>query len=227
MLPLLLAAPPAAYLLCYGGVRGPIDWIMHTRAHHGARDVARVALTFDDGPDPDKTPRLLDTLAELDVRATFFVCGERVAAHPELARRIVDEGHEIGNHTFHHPYLPVHRSRTIARELADTDREIIAATGESPRIARPPYGGRSPWNVRALRRADKRIVLWDVNSFDWRGGPPAEIAERVLERARAGSIVLFHDRMTNTPEALRTIVPALRARGLALVTATEALRRRA
>jgi peptidoglycan/xylan/chitin deacetylase (PgdA/CDA1 family) len=228
-LPLLAATAPLAgglaYLLCYGGVRGPVDWLGRTAAH-GPRDRDVVALTFDDGPDPARTPALLDALAALGVKATFFLLGGAVDANPALARRIVDEGHEVGNHTYRHAYLPLTRSRDVVRELMQTDRAIAQATGAVPRLARPPYGGRSPFNLRAFAKMRKRVVLWDVNSFDWRGAPAEDVAARVMERVRPGSIVLLHDARDGgeaTIEAVKLIVPALRARGLAPVTASAAL----
>lgn len=219
----LLAIPAAiglCYLACYGGWGGPIDWLMRT-VRHGSRAHRRVALTFDDGPDPERTPALLDTLAEHGVRATFFVTGKQADAHPELCARIAREGHALGNHTYSHRYLPLARSRSVARELAETDRAIARATGIVPAIARPPYGGRSPWTVRAFARAAKRVVLWDVNSWDWKGKPAPAIAEHVLARARPGSIVLFHEAREGgeaTIESMRLVIPALRARGFELVT---------
>jgi len=203
------------YLFWYGGYEGPIDW-------HGSRDARRIALTFDDGPDPAHTPALLDALAALDVKATFFVVGARAAAHPDLTARIAREGHELGNHTYTHRYLPLARARSVARELASTDAAIARATGVVPTLARPPYGGRRPATVRAFRRLAKRLVLWDVNSFDWKGAPARDIAERVLERVRPGSIVLMHDARDGAEEtidAVRALVPALRARGYELATA--------
>jgi peptidoglycan/xylan/chitin deacetylase (PgdA/CDA1 family) len=215
-----------AYGLSYGGWRGPIDWLMHTRAHHLRRGEHHVALTFDDGPDPARTPALLDALAALDVKATFFLVGAGVDANPALARRIVAEGHEIGNHTYTHRYLPLANARSVARELAATDRAITATTGVVPTLVRPPYGGRTPWTVRAFARLAKRLVLWDVNSFDWRGAPAAEVVARVLERTRDGSIILLHEARDGgeiTVEAVRQLVPALRARGYDLVTVSGAL----
>src|SRR4051812_45968291 len=158
MLPLLLAplAPGAAvglaYLVCYGGYEGPVDWAMHTDVH-GSRDTRRIALTFDDGPDPARTPALLDALAELGAPATFFLLGPAVAKNPEPAARIAREGHEIGNHTQNHRYLPLVRGSSVERELAEADAAIERATGVVPTLARPPYGGRSPFTVRAFARA--------------------------------------------------------------------------
>lgn len=206
------------YLLCYGGYGGPVDWVMST-TRHGSRATNQIALTFDDGPDPARTPALLDALDDLGVKATFFCVGDRVDAHPELCARIARAGHEVGNHTYSHRYLPLAPARSVERELRATDRAIADATGQVPTLARPPYGGRSPWTVRAFARLAKRLVLWDVNSFDWKGRPPREVADRVLERVRPGSIVLFHDtHAERTIHTLRLVVPALRARGFQLVT---------
>ncbi len=213
------------YLLYYGGYGGPIDWLMRTD-RHGPRDRRVVALTFDDGPDPVRTPALLDALAELDAPATFFLVGDIVDANADVVRRIAREGHELGNHTYSHRYLPLARSRSVERELRATDRAVERATGIVPTLARPPWGGRSPWTVRAFRRLAKRLVLWDINSNDWKGAPARAVAERVLERARPGSIILMHEARDGgevTIEAVRLLVPALRARGFELVTVSAAV----
>src|SRR5262245_13420434 len=213
------------YLLCYGGFEGPIDWIMATDVH-GDRGRRRIALTFDDGPHPVHTAPLLDALAELRAPATFFVVGRDVDANPELVARIAREGHELGNHTYRHRYLPLARSRSVEHELRATDRAIARAAGVIPRIARPPWGRRSPRNVRVFQRLRKPLVLWDVHSFDWKGKPATEVAERVLARARPGSIILMHEARAGgetTIEAVRMLVPALRARGFELVTVSRAI----
>jgi peptidoglycan-N-acetylglucosamine deacetylase len=221
-----IAAVGLTYLLWYGGWRGPIDWLGGGAIHRGRGDRRQIALTFDDGPDPARTPALLDALAELDVKATFFVVGRGVDAHPDVCRRIVAAGHEIGNHTYHHPYLPLAGSARVEQELVATDRAIAAATGFVPTLARPPWGARRPSTVRTFARLAKRLVLWDVNTFDWRGGSAEEITDRVLARARPGSIVLMHDARAGgevTIAAVRLLVPALRARGFELVTVSNAI----
>ena len=222
LIPLLVVT----YLLCYGGFSGPVDWLMHTQRHLRRSGRKVVALTFDDGPDPVRTPALLDVLAEANAPATFFLLGDAVEMHPEVVTRMAVEGHELGNHTYCHRYLPLARSRSVERELAKTDRAIADATGLVPRVARPPWGGRSPWTVRAFTRLAKRLVLWDVNSYDWKGKPAAEVVERVLERTRPGSIILMHearDGGEETIEAVRQLIPALRARGFELVTVSGAI----
>jgi peptidoglycan/xylan/chitin deacetylase (PgdA/CDA1 family) len=213
------------YLLCYGGFEGPVDWLMGTDPH-GNREQPRIALTFDDGPHPVHTAPLLDALAELAVPATFFLVGKDVDANPELVARMARDGHELGNHTYRHRYLPLARSRSVEHELRATDHAIARAAGVVPVLARPPWGGRSPRNVRVFQRLRKRLVLWDVNSFDWKGKPAHEVARRVLERARAGSIILMHEARDGggtTIDAVRLVVPALRARGFELVTVSRAI----
>lgn len=213
------------YLYFYGGYGGPIDWLMHTD-RHGPRARKVVALTFDDGPDPVRTPALLDALDELAAPATFFVVGRDVRKHPAIVRRIAETGHELGNHTYHHRYLPLARRRSVEHELRATDRAIEEAAGVVPVIARPPWGARRPSTVRAFARLAKRLVLWDVNSYDWKGRPAENIVQRVLERVTSGSIVLMHEARDGgevTIDAVRMLVPALRARGFELVTASEAI----
>jgi peptidoglycan/xylan/chitin deacetylase (PgdA/CDA1 family) len=213
------------YLLCYGGFEGPVDWIMGTDPH-GDREQRRVALTFDDGPHPVHTERLLDALAELGAPATFFVVGRDVDANPGVVARIARDGHELGNHTYRHRYLPLARSRSVECELRATDRAIARAAGVTPKVARPPWGGRSPRNVRVFQRLRKRLVLWDVNSFDWKGKPAGEVVRRVLARVRSGSIILMHEARDGgeiTIEAVRMLVPELRARGFELVTVSRAI----
>lgn len=224
----LLAVIPLlvlVYLLFYGGFSGPVDWLMRTQRHL-RRDRKVVALTFDDGPDPVRTPALLDVLAEANAPATFFLLGDAVEMHPDVVTRMAAEGHELGNHTYCHRYLPLARSRSVERELARTDAAITQATGQVPMVARPPWGGRSPWTVRAFARLAKRLVLWDVNSYDWKGKPADEVVARVLERTRPGSIILMHEAREGgevTIEAVRRLIPALRARGYQLVTVSGAL----
>lgn len=214
------------YLWWYGGYGGPIDWVMHTVRHAPRGGTPTIALTFDDGPDPIRTPALLDALRDLDVKATFFVVGRAVQKHPEIVQRMAAEGHEIGNHTFHHLYLPLHRHRTVEHELRAADRAIEAATGVTPTLARPPWGARRPSTVRAFARLAKKVVLWDVNSYDWKNKPSGDVIARVVDRAKPGSIILMHEARENgetTIDIVRRLVPVLRAKGFQLATVSAAV----
>lgn len=166
---------------------------------------SEAALTFDDGPSPD-TARVLDILRDKEVRATFFLCGASVERYPELARRIVAEGHALGNHTYSHPWLHLKSRAEIASEIDRTQDAIEKVTGVRPAYFRPPHGVRwfPLWPL--LRERGMTLVLW--NSFPQEGASPAhEIVERALARLRPGAIILLHDGKDNLPEG-RNLRPA-------------------
>lgn len=188
-----------------------------------ARDA--VALTFDDGPDPASTPALLDLLESRGARATFFVVGERVRAHPELVRRCQAEGHELGNHSHtHSPWLNFRLRRGMQREIAACQDALEATTGCRPRWYRPPVGLRNPSVHPACDALGLQVIGWQVRSFDRAHRAPAAVVERVLHQIRPGGIVLLHDR-GQPRERLLTItngiLQGLAARGLRAVTLEE------
>lgn len=164
---------------------GPTCW-------RGPVDVRSVALTFDDGPSED-TERILDSLAALDVRAAFFMIGRQVERHPRIARRIVAEGHEVGNHSYSHPIFLYRSSAETRLQLERTQEIITATTGVRPRWSRPPCGVRTPAYFRAARDLGLRTVQWTVAGYDWRRRPAEQIALDIVRRLSAGSIVLLHD----------------------------------
>ena len=192
--------------------------------HRLPGSASEIALTFDDGPS-NETPRFLDALEELGVRATFFVCGKNVERRPEVARSVVAAGHAIGNHTYSHPRLTLCSFSQVRDELSRTQDMIREATGVQPTLFRPPYGLRSPALRRALPEFGLTGIHWSVIGNDWKWDAP-RIANRVLRRAGAGTIVCLHDGHRTSPvadractlEALREIVPRLRDRGYRFVT---------
>ena len=194
----------------------------------GPADSCAVALTFDDGPG-EQTSAILDILRERGVRATFFLCGSNVERFPALARRIADEGHGIGNHTDSHPRLLGRSPGRIALEIDRAQRVISHRTGCQPSLFRPPYGLRWFGLFPILARSGMGVVMWSVNSLDWRL-PARQIVERVLGQAHSGSIILLHDGVPPrergdrlaTVEALPEILRQLGAR-CRLVTVTELL----
>jgi len=156
-------------------------------------DVSTMALTFDDGPNPAITPKLLDLLSRHDVHATFFLIGHRVHAFPALAKEIADRGHTIGNHTHSHPSLALLPAWRIAEELARCDNALETATGLKPRWMRPPYGLRGPQLAKVVRRRGwAGVVMWSVWAWDWKLLGAGRVI-RHLRRARGGDIVLLHD----------------------------------
>jgi peptidoglycan/xylan/chitin deacetylase (PgdA/CDA1 family) len=189
----------------------------------------RVALTFDDGPSPTITPRLVRLLQRLDVPATFFVVGWRVAAYPEVVRAIDAAGFTIGNHTWDHPDLTTLPRREIRRQVFRTRRALLDAGVVPSTLVRPPYGAADDRVRRIL--ADLRLVpaFWTVDSLDWDGRPARRIRRgtvaRVLDRGRSGSVVLHHDGVTNAPAMLAALpreVARLRAEGLCFVPLVDA-----
>lgn len=185
-----------------------------------------VALTFDDGPHPSNTPRVLDILAEKGVHATFFLVGSQAQAHPEIVRRILAEGHEIGNHSWDHPDLvDLERSQgaeAVTDQIERTTAVIEEISGQRPIAFRPPYR-RYNERMRVWCRDDYHmpVMLWDVDPLDWQAPPPATITSRLVEGARAGSILLLHDVKTNSVDAVPATIDQLRARGLRFVTISE------
>jgi peptidoglycan-N-acetylglucosamine deacetylase len=180
-----------------------------------------VALTFDDGPDPDATPAVLDALAAASTRAVFFLVGEQVEAHPELARRVADEGHQVALHGFRH----VEHDELGTGARADLDRgaaAIAAATGVEPQLYRPPYGRFSEHSFRAVRELGLTPVYWSGWGLDWEPIPVARIAETAIRDLEPGTILLLHDSAryatrpsaAPTAEALPAIIAAMRDRRL-------------
>lgn len=192
-----------------------------------------VALTFDDGPHPVITPRVLRVLEEHDVYATFFVIGRHVAAQPEIVRDLVAAGHEIGNHTYRHtrhPYLLSRRQ--LIGEMQRTQVEIERAAGTVPGLFRPPIGFRSFVMASAARSAGLKLVNFSVSARDTRRISAARITKRILRSVHPGAIILLHDGIdrpdpaadrTETLEALPHIIAALKTRGYRLVRLSELL----
>jgi peptidoglycan/xylan/chitin deacetylase (PgdA/CDA1 family) len=153
----------------------------------------RTALTFDDGPNPNHTPPLLDILKAKGIRATFFLVGRRVRRHPEIARRIAAEGHEIGNHGFHHIPMNILVSSLLEREVAGAERVIHETTQIRPRYFRPPMGWINPIGLRVVRRMGYEPVIGTIHPRDFTRPGTEVIVERVLERIAPGAIIILHD----------------------------------
>ncbi|MDO5684004.1 MAG: polysaccharide deacetylase family protein [Propionibacteriaceae bacterium] len=181
-----------------------------------------VALTYDDGPGVH-TNRLLDTLGRNDAKATFFLVGDRVPANAATVRRMRDMGMEIGNHSRSHPTLTGLGSAGIRSQLADTQGRIRAAAGVTPTVFRPPYGARNATVDSAAREQGLSVIMWSVDTMDWRDRNSSTVTSRVLNQAQPGSIILMHDIHSTTVDAAPAIVSGLKAKGFVLVTVSELL----
>jgi len=183
---------------------------------------AQVALTFDDGPHPRNTPELLDILAAHDARATFYVIGRQVRRFPDIVRRIVAEGHELGNHTWDHPILSRMGEAAILSQIDRTQAEIADVTGHLPVTMRPPYGSIQPRQARMiLSERALPTILWSVDPEDWRRPGASVVARRMLQGARAGGILLAHDIHAATVRAMPEVLSGLAGQGLSPVTVSE------
>jgi peptidoglycan/xylan/chitin deacetylase (PgdA/CDA1 family) len=207
----------------------------------GPRNERVVALTYDDGPNPPYTDRILNVLREERVHATFFVVGQAVQAYPAVVRRETEEGNAIGNHTWSHDHLVLDDSLAVRDTLERTDRAIFAAAGAHTSIMRPPYGGRDWLVLDEVRKLGYTPVMWSVPlAKDWEYPPASVIAQRVLKYAGDGSIIVLHDGnrgivcsgsriaphvcdRSADVEATRLIVERLKREGYRFVTIPELL----
>jgi peptidoglycan/xylan/chitin deacetylase (PgdA/CDA1 family) len=169
----------------------------------------RLFLTFDDGPDPRWTPRILDLLAQARAQATFFVVGRRALAQAALLRRIAADGHALGNHTFSHRHPWTMRASTARREVRDGAAAIADLTGAAPRLFRPPHGRLRRCMLEEAERGGQRLVLWNRSAVDWGPLGTARGIARRLAATRPGDIVLMHDGGwgVNHPGELVAVLP--------------------
>lgn len=185
-----------------------------------------MALTFDDGPNPDATPRILDALAARNVKATFFVLGRHADRWPELVRRVAAEGHALGNHGWHHRKLHIRGPGYVRRDLMMGTESIERACGVRPRVFRAPHGFRSPWVTTIARSLGQQTVGWSRGVWDSARPGVDVIVRRTVEGTKPGSIMLLHDGdgydiagdRSQTAAAVPMIVDQLLERGYTFVT---------
>ena len=188
-----------------------------TALHHGDRSSRHIALTFDDGP-AAFTGEILDILQSEQVQAAFFTIGERAAANPLLVRRWADEGHIIGNHSYHHGFwfdmLP---TRKVLMEINATNAAIKTISGREPRLFRPPYGVTNPAIARAVGTAKIMAIGWSLRSFDTKAKSPEALVRKIMAQLKGGDVILLHDSMAVTAAALTPLIKAARAKGFTFV----------
>ncbi len=183
-----------------------------------------IAMTFDDGPHPQHTPRLLDMLRARNIKATFYVVGSNVGLYPQIVRQVVAEGHEVGNHSYSHKLLSKMSDAAIREDLTRCRDAIGKAAGVQPRTMRPPYGG-------LLQRQREWVhaefgyptILWSVDPLDWKRPGPGVVCSRILSQTTSGSIVLAHDLHGATVDAMPATLDGLLQRGFQFVTVSQLL----
>jgi peptidoglycan/xylan/chitin deacetylase (PgdA/CDA1 family) len=181
-----------------------------------------IAMTFDDGPHGANTPRLLEMLKQRKIKATFFVVGQCVAEYPEIAKRIVEEGHEIANHSWSHPQLTKLGEGGVTDQLGKTHDVVHQTTGVTMKLMRPPYGAFSQnQQAWAFRKWGYRCILWDVDPLDWKIRSAAHVKSEILGHTVPGSIILSHDIHKSTIDAMPETLDGLLAKGFKFVTVSE------
>lgn len=196
----------------------------------GNGNTTKIALTFDDGPNPTYTPKVLDVLKNHNVPATFFVMGSRAERNPDIIRRIISEGHTLANHTWTHPDLRKLSKEQIISEIQRTEEVLFRITGRRTALVRPPYGGVSRDVIENLRDMNYKIINWDVDSVDWSSQDVDQILINTLPSVRDESILLFHDgggdghSRKGTVDVLPELIFTLRMNGYEFVTVNELLK---
>lgn len=195
----------------------------------GPPDEKKVALTFDDGPDSVYTPQILDILREHKVKATFFLIGERVKLFPDVVKRMVKEGHVIGNHTMTHPNIVKLSNKETVKEIRDCENVIKTLAGYRPALFRSPYGSLDPEKVREISKLKVKIIAWNVDSLDWKSLTAEQVKSNILENVKEGSIILQHssgseeENLTGSVAALKDIIKTLKKEGYKFVTVPDLL----
>ncbi|HEU4751827.1 MAG TPA: polysaccharide deacetylase family protein [Armatimonadota bacterium] len=204
----------------------PDRGLRYVKLVHGDPARKEIALTFDDGPHPGFTPRILDILKRCGVKATFFLVGQMAERYPELVRAELADGHSIGNHTYHHVSLVRIPDALVPAEIKACGRVLQAITGKAPRLFRPPGGEYDRQVAEAAGALGYRMVLWTDDPGDYASPGARVIQQRLLRRIGNGGIILVHDGIQQTVDVLPGIIQYLKARGYRFVTVDEMLRDR-
>ncbi|TSB44910.1 polysaccharide deacetylase family protein [Alkalicoccobacillus porphyridii] len=188
-----------------------------------------IALTFDDGPHPIYTKKIMDLLDRYDAKATFFVTGSQVEKLPEVIQQLANNGHEIGNHTYHHFYSHTMSKQILRAEIKETEKKIVEITGVYPHLFRPVGGYYDDMIIETAAEENYQVVMWSwhQDSKDWANPGVGHIIRNVLPKAQSGDIILFHDaggKRTQTVQALEVIIPALLNEGYELVTVSDLIK---
>ena len=204
----------------------PFSWVeKYNYIFSGPYNKAEVALTFDDGPDPIFTPLILDKLKRYDVKATFFLLGVNIEKFPEIAKRISEEGHVIGNHTYNHPKLTQVSDEEYHHQIHKSDEIIQSLIGYKPKFFRPTYGAINENQVQWATEQGMMVTQWSIDTLDWQGLSAEIITQTVMRDALPGSIILQHNApdvpLQGSVDALDQIILGLKGKGARFVTLPE------
>ena len=178
-----------------------------------------IAITFDDGVDPNITPKVLDILKRYNAKATFFIIGKYAVSYPQIVKRIVDEGHDIGNHSYYHKgCFPMQKSADIYKEIQQCNNALKQASGKEIELFRPPFGVTNPMIGAAVRRSGLQSIGWSIRSLDTIGQCIDKVERRVIRQIKAGEIILLHDNREGADLLLDRLLNQIQNKGLEAVT---------
>lgn len=206
--------------LLEGDIKVAYDDYQKKKEEEQQKDKKIVALTFDDGPNPVTTPQVLAILAKYHAKGTFFMLGSKISGNEDLLKKVMEAGHEIGNHSWDHPNLTKLSADQIAFQIKNTNMAIEKVTGKSPIFFRPPYGATNA-NVQSI--AGLTQVLWSVDTRDWENHNTEAILANIKAQLRPGGIVLMHDVHQTTVNALPTVLEYLKSQDYKFVTVSQVL----
>ncbi len=216
-----------AFFFLFSGFIGYLEAAIPAGVYYRASTSSkRIALTFDDGPHPVYTEKILDILKEEDVIASFFMIGSNVAYYPQIAKRVASAGHEIGNHSYTHPHIKEITNEFLTEEIQKTDEILVRLGIPKPTLFRPPQGGCPADFMNVLKSTGKSAVLWNVDTRDWEHKSVEEILAVVQNSLRGGDIILFHDAVSGestTIPAIKKLIPLLKTEGYQFVTVSQLL----
>jgi peptidoglycan/xylan/chitin deacetylase (PgdA/CDA1 family) len=192
-----------------------------TSLNHLDKNQNKIALTFDDGPCDPQSNAVLDTLKKHNVKATFFVIGKNVFKNETIIKRMAEEGHSVGSHSYSHDYwIDLWGAAKLERDIIQSLASIQYVTGKPVKLFRPPYGVTTPNFAHVLKKLKLQSVGWNVRSYDTSTTDTNKVLARVLQQSKNGSVILLHDRLDSTPALLDKLIPALKEKGFEFVTIT-------
>ena len=201
-----------------------IQWNFFLKSiSNGNPERNEIVLTFDDGPHPEFTPKVLELLEKYNAKATFFCIGKNVKANPEILQLIDFQNHTIGNHSFSHSKkIDFNDKKKWLEEINSTDWEVQKILGKKPKFFRPPFGVTTPHLTKAVQETNHKVIGWNVRSFDTVSNQTSEkVVERILKKVKPGSIILLHDHLPGIIPILEQLLPALQNRNFTFVTVDE------
>jgi len=211
------------FMVVYGSANIGSGFFMHVTCRNEESE-DEIAITFDDGPDPETTLQVLDILKQNDIKATFFCIGEKVTQYPEVVQRIAGDGHLIGNHSFtHSTFFDFFSHDSMVREIRNTNKIIEKTVGKRIHLFRPPFGVTTPVLAKAIKKTKMIPVGWSLRSMDTVTKDPKKLIAKINKQLVPGDVILLHDTCPVTVRSLQQIIDDIRKKGLKIVPADKLL----